>query len=248
MQGNFIGTDVTGTLALPNGSYGILVESAGNLIGGTNSANANVISGNGDNGLYLLNANNNVVEGNLIGVSVTGENQLGNANNGILIYGGAANSIGGAASGTGNTISGNGVSGIYLYTSAATGNLIQGNRIGTDPGGAKAMGNQGGDGITMVNAPANTISSNVISANAFAGVSISGASTGNFLLGNHIGTDGSGTIALSNGLAGVTVFSGASSNHNGGSSSGQGNQISRNGQDGSFFTGGATGNLIQAAI
>ena len=44
IQGNFIGTDVTGTIQRDNGSYAIWVESTGNLIGGTNAGNGNVIS------------------------------------------------------------------------------------------------------------------------------------------------------------------------------------------------------------
>ena len=46
VEGNFIGTDPTGTLARPNGSGGIRVFSSGNRIGGLTAAARNVISGN----------------------------------------------------------------------------------------------------------------------------------------------------------------------------------------------------------
>jgi titin len=47
LQGNYIGTDVTGTQARGNARQGVLVNSAGNLITG------NVISGNGNDGLQV---------------------------------------------------------------------------------------------------------------------------------------------------------------------------------------------------
>ena len=53
IQGNFIGTDTTGTIARGNGSFGIWVESPGNRIGGSKAGNGNVISGNNDNGIYI---------------------------------------------------------------------------------------------------------------------------------------------------------------------------------------------------
>jgi hypothetical protein len=44
IEGNFIGTDVTGTVALGNGNYGVLFQGApGNLIGGTAAGAGNVI-------------------------------------------------------------------------------------------------------------------------------------------------------------------------------------------------------------
>src|SRR5262249_51202319 len=74
IQGNFIGTDPTGSFALPNNSSGIIVSSLDNLIGGLTAAARNVISGNLNSGVLLLNsgANNNIVEGNYIGTNALG--------------------------------------------------------------------------------------------------------------------------------------------------------------------------------
>jgi len=66
IQGNFIGTDTTGTLARDNGSFGIWVKSLGNQIGGTTAAARNVISGGNNTGIYIYNTSSNVVQGNYI--------------------------------------------------------------------------------------------------------------------------------------------------------------------------------------
>src|SRR5438094_762492 len=46
IEGNFLGTDPTGTLSRPNQNAGIFVSSLGNAVGGNTSAARNVISGN----------------------------------------------------------------------------------------------------------------------------------------------------------------------------------------------------------
>lgn len=248
IQGNFIGTDTTGTVARGNGvgCSGIVVKSAGNLIGGSNSGDGNVISGGNDTGIYLLNANNNVVQGNLIGVNAAGTGSLGNLNDGIIIYGSSGNLIGGPVSQARNIISGNGFSGVYLTGSA--GNVIQGNRIGTDISGSNILSNVVGDGISLISSPGNLISSNLISGNGLAGVSITGpGANGNQLLGNFLGTDVNGKVSLGNHLAGVAV-SGANGTQIGGLNAGDGNVISGNVQDGIKLTGGATANIVQGNL
>ena len=247
LQGNFIGTDVTGTLARGRGanSHGILVSSSGNLIGGTNSGDGNLISGGNDQGIYLLNANNNVVQGNFIGVNWAGTTALSNLNNGIVISSGSNNLVGGSVPAARNIISGNGASGVFFTGSGAAGNVIQGNYIGLNRSGSNAVGNVAGDGITLISAPGNLISNNLISGNGKVGISISGGSAakGNLLLGNFIGTDVNGRIALGNHYSGIWV-SGAGSNQIGGLNVGEGNVISGNLQDGIYLTNGLTGNLV----
>lgn len=232
---NYIGTDVTGTVARGNGllnsAYGLWVKGAGNLIGGTNTTDRNVISGNNDAGIYILTAGGNIVQGNWIGVTASNSAiALGNANHGIIIYNSAGNQIGGTNSGAGNVISGNtsGASGIFLNLAGATGNWIQGNRIGLDATGTNAVGNTG-DGITIVSAAGNLIGpGNLISGNSLAGVSIQGASAlNNWVTGNYIGTDATGNLARPNYSAGVSVF-GAGGNFIGGTNTTDGNLISGN--------------------
>ena len=72
IQGNRIGTNAAGTVAVPNGA-GINVSSAsGNTIGGTVAGAGNQISGNTGNGIWINAADNNVVQGNRIGVGANG--------------------------------------------------------------------------------------------------------------------------------------------------------------------------------
>jgi titin len=81
VEGNRIGTDADGTSALPN-SVGINIsESAtNNMIGGTTSGSANLISGNVQSGVSISQqgTSNNVVEGNRIGTTADGTAALPN--------------------------------------------------------------------------------------------------------------------------------------------------------------------------
>jgi len=253
IQGNYLGTDATGTVAEGNGEGGVMVNgSPGNLIGGTTAATRNIISGNA-NGIYLANAasSNNVVEGNYIGISVTGL-KLGNTNNGFEITAAPGNIIGGTVAGTRNVISGNGESGIYLITSGATNNLIEGNYIGLNTNGTGAIGNSQ-DGVTIYGVAGNTVGGtstgarNIISGNGNAGVDIliTGA-TSNSVLGNYIGTDVTGKLAVPNSANGV-IINGVPGNTVGGTNTGAGNIISGNQQNGVLITSaGASGNLVQS--
>ena len=54
VEGNLIGTDNTGTTALPNGQVGVMISaSSTNTIGGTTSLARNVISGNSGSGVSV---------------------------------------------------------------------------------------------------------------------------------------------------------------------------------------------------
>jgi parallel beta-helix repeat protein len=249
IQGNFIGTDVTGTIQRDNGAYAILINgSSGNLIGGTNAGNGNLVSGGlsaNSPGIYILTASNNVVQGNLIGVNATGTAAFNSVNDGVVLYNSNTNLIGGPTPAAGNIISGNGASGVYL-TAKATGNVIQGNRIGTGIAGTNAIGNVAGDGVSLIAAPGNVVCSNLISGNGLAGVSIQSTS-GNQVLGNFIGPDINGKVALTNHNSGVSV-SGGGGNQIGGASAGAGNVISGNALDGITLTTGTTNNLIQGNL
>jgi titin len=239
IQGNYLGTDATGTNRLGNTEGGVYVyQSNGNLIGGTNAAERNVISGNA-NGIYIDDGSlpalgiGNVVQGNFIGVTAAGTKALGNVNNGVYILTAPGNVIGGTLPGAGNLISGNGISGIYLYNAGTTGNVIQGNLIGTDVTGTVAVSNRL-DGVTINNAAGNTVggtdpgAQNVISGNVDRGLLIlnSGASN-NLVQGNFIGTDVTGRLALGNHTNGVAI-SGAAGNLVGGTVPAARNIISGN--------------------
>ncbi len=110
IQGNFIGTDKTGTVGVPNGDAGVFINSAANmLIGGPNAA-GNIISANGAYGIFLLgiDTKNISIEGNKIGVPASGSGALPNKLAGIWVNGGNNSVIGGAAVTLGNEIANNG--------------------------------------------------------------------------------------------------------------------------------------------
>src|SRR5262249_40609204 len=86
IAGNYIGVDFAGTAARGSGLQGIWLNgSSGNIIGGTNASDRNVISGNGDAGIYVLNSAGNIIQGNFIGTTAAGTAALANANNGVTL-------------------------------------------------------------------------------------------------------------------------------------------------------------------
>ncbi|HEY5671772.1 MAG TPA: CSLREA domain-containing protein, partial [Anaerolineales bacterium] len=133
IQGNFVGTDVTGMLALSNTLRGIHVAggSSGNIISG------NLISGNARAGVLLTDTEGNQVQGNFIGTDINGTSPLAN-DVGVKIMGAAKNVIGGTEAGARNLISGNAFYGVFIATEGTTGNIVQGNYIGTDVTGSIA--------------------------------------------------------------------------------------------------------------
>ncbi len=91
IQGNYIGTDSSGTTALSNGTMGIRItgSAAGNTIGGATTGAGNLISGNANSGIYI-DASNTTVKGNLVGTNASGtaairNGSLGSATGGIFI-------------------------------------------------------------------------------------------------------------------------------------------------------------------
>ncbi len=265
IEGNTIGLNATGSVAVANGGDGIVISnSPGNQIGGTAATARNVISGNVGRGVDLqAGSNGTLVEGNSIGTDAGGTFSLGNGltNNGAGIrVESASNVIGGPVAGEGNVISGNTAgTGLHLAGSGANDNLVEGNMIGTNAAGTAAIADAFGIQIDS-GATANTIggsssanptsgtltgAGNLISGNVNAGIYLSGA-TSNVIQGNYIGTNAAGTAAVPNDSSGsydgIDLIDGSSNNVIGGISavdlhgnlSGLGNVISANGGDGVF--------------
>jgi titin len=233
VQGNYIGTDAANDLL--GNSNGVEVKGSNNTIGGPTSAARNIISANNNDGLLFdTSASGNLVQGNYIGLKVSGSDFLGNSVNGVEIIGNN-NTVGGTAAGAGNVISGNGVSGAggagLLLDSGSSGTVVQGNLIGTNAAGTAGVGSDtnGAYGVNAFGVD-NTIGGttkgarNVISGNAY-GVFFEPHSTGNVVLGNYIGTNAAGNSPVSNGF-GIRVFD--SNNTIGGAEAGAGNVISGN--------------------
>ena len=234
VAGNFIGTDVSGRARLPNGSAtasgqndGVIIDFAdSNVIGGTTPGARNVISGNNGSGITLVNnfilTGRSVVQGNFIGVDVTGTNALGNGRNGIDLGGSGGNTaigmvIGGPEAGAGNVISSNSGEGVALFDGASSNNIVQGNYIGTDLSGTRSLGND--NGVDIADAVHNDIglradgsgSGNVIAFNRRNGVRITASSrtpvVGDSVRGNSIFSNGSvgRSLGIALGNAGVLV-------------------------------------------
>ncbi len=140
VQGNYVGTDVNGTAAIPNDAGGInITDAMTNTIGGTVSGARNLVSGNGAYGISIVNsdktwdpdlelfvgigeASGNIIQGNYIGAEVSGTAALSNALSGVMIADAAGNTVGGASAGARNLISGNGQNGVLIVNAYPPGN------------------------------------------------------------------------------------------------------------------------------
>src|SRR5262249_14172043 len=148
-------------------------DAGSNTIGGTNTLNpdgtinvlaGNLISGNSQRGLEFFYSPGNVAAGNIIGLDRTGTIEVSNTFQGIEINGATNTTIGGTAAGARNIISGNGGGGggVLIFANAS-GNVLQGNYIGTDVTGTTAkdpsnnpIGNAF-SGVEIIGAQNNTI-------------------------------------------------------------------------------------------
>ena len=147
LEGNFIGTDATGTrsFGLPSG---VVIGSGGvgNVIGGTNAGSRNLISGGGYG--VRIGGSSNIVQGNLIGTQNDGVNPLGNFFDAVLVQN-SFNLIGGVNAGEGNIIAFNNGAGISVTAgtnNALLGNSIFGNtNLGIDLGALGVASNDFGD-------------------------------------------------------------------------------------------------------
>ena len=206
IQGNLIGLDATGAVAIPNTGHGILINDSALptsgvarvgpiTVGGAGAGN--VVSGHGIG--VRSTAVGTIIQGNLIGTDATGTSARANAT-GVWIDGGGLFSgsafIGGGTAGEGNVISGNAGEGIRVWLSTA---FIVSNRIGISASGAPL-------------------------GNASHGVFVdSGVAT--------VGTDvGGGNIIANNGNMGVQVRIGFADVRNASDASILGNSITENAQ------------------
>jgi Right handed beta helix region len=264
VEGNLIGTDLSGAKALGNKGDGVHVDSGAShiTIGGTVQGAGNVISANSgginENG---SDTEDNLIAGNLIGTDASGTYALPNVGWGVFLGDTGPNiTVGGSTPGAGNVISGNDQGGVAIYGIDAVGDVVEGNKIGTDITGTKPLGNAysgvyvGNFGTSGDSASDATIAGNVISANGNYGVWITGGATGTLVAGNLIGTNVNATSALGNVDVGVVIDSGASNNTIGGSASTAANVIAGNGTSSTsqFYSGnlaiedsGTSNNLVE---
>ena len=143
IEGNFIGTDADGDS--PQGSRtGIkITDSPNNIIGGTTPAARNLISANTPQIEILFgDSSGNQIVGNLIGTDISGTVNLGGNNSGIVIRDAPNNVIGGTSASARNVVLGS--SAILIADTNSTGNIVQGNYVGTDVSGSIFLNELGG--------------------------------------------------------------------------------------------------------
>jgi hypothetical protein len=224
IAGNYIGTDVTGMQRLSNGASGITANGDNTFIGTdangvASAATGNVISGNVFIGVSVGGAGafDNIVAGNYIGTDATGTAALGNTY-GVWIAGGATdNTVGGTTAAARNIISANGnPNGPFqvglggFMDQGTSGNVVEGNYIGTDVTGSVALGVGEATGVSIRDTSNNTIGGVVPGAgNLIAGtgglggvvlVQDNGFTTfGDSILGNSIHDNAGGGIVLGSG-------------------------------------------------
>lgn len=185
--GNYFGADVTGAEPLTNSTSTIFSRCRLNL-GGTAAGSRNVITGPSIAGsaaivLTALNTNNaagSLIQGNHIGVDVSGTTSLGGADDGILIDHADVDdvTIGGTVATARNAIGGFGGSCIHV-TAAVSDLVVEGNAIGTGADTTTPLG-CGADGIRAEGIALGYVggtaagAGNVIANNTGTGVSVVG--------------------------------------------------------------------------
>jgi parallel beta-helix repeat protein len=163
-----------------------------------------------DAGIHIDNPDGgNIIEGNYIGTDVSGTSDLGNYAHGVRIWDSPYNRIGGTRPAERNILSGNKNIGVEILLTGAVFNHVEGNYIGIDASGTKALGNLGYGVHIKEGAGYNKIGpGNVISGNGNAGICLDGeveTVTRNTIVANFVGTDAFGREGLGN-LNGIRLY------------------------------------------
>jgi hypothetical protein len=227
VRGNRVGTNAAGTSALPNHVSGIGSRTqpfdgvgfcqqapagpgGSHTIGGTMPGAVNLVSGNLANGIDLVATHDDTIAGNRVGTNARGSAPLGNAGAGVIL-GAECNEHGCTPSSRNqvraNLVSANGGDGVVVEgTGGGTGNVIAGNRIGTDASGHATLGNAGAGVAIGSDANADVIGGavasdgNLIAGNAGPGVLVGSDPSD---AGTHVVVQGNATFA--NGGLGIDL-------------------------------------------
>lgn len=219
LEGNYVGTDVTGATAAPNTSAGIRAGGASGtvVIGGTTAAARNLVSGQSSGpGIFIYTDVAATIQGNLIGTTASGLAGLPNVGGISAAPTTSAIVVGGTAPGAGNLISRNGTN--LLITGSAN-HVVQGNMVGPDVTGSALLGPLAattGVGVLLRNASTSLIGGpsaaarNIVSGNNSTGIIVENivgtvGPGNNRVEGNFVGTALDGTTDLGNGGVGVNV-------------------------------------------
>lgn len=210
IKSNLVGTDYSGSYAIPNRNVGMSTGNNQVIVGGINPGDANLFSGNcinsGAIGKAALEIGNyTLVIGNKFGTNLAGTDTIPNAFGSAIKIGGNNTQIGGPLPAQGNLITASSI-GIYGFAHHA---LIQNNIIGTDVFGAQNWGNI--EGISLYG-DSNYVFYNIIRFNQY-GVYISAASVYDSILNNDLSDNINDAIINNNGQH--NIYSGNSIYNNG---------------------------------
>ena len=237
---NWVGVALDGRTAAPNQLSGIAVLAGADdaLVGDACSGCGNLVAGNSvaqrtGHGILIggLGTVGARLRGNVVGLDAAG-NALPN-DDGILVVDGAHATIGGREAGAGNVVSGNRVAGIEVRDTTLLTIRIEGNHVGLDGTGARAVANDvgifiNGDAAQVHVGAATAAAANVISGNRV-GIAVEQRASAIVIHGNVIGLDAGGRVAVPNTEDGISVVAGARDVQIGGSAAGEGNWIAGNG-------------------
>lgn len=236
VNGNNIGLSKDNNLYIPNGDQGVSITggSTGNFIGTAGIGFENVITANGNSGIYVKNSSSNIIENNYIGNDELGGQgtvsnpAVNNQLDGIKLDTG---SVGNFIIGK-NIVSGNTNSEIVINGPGTSQNTVQANHIGVDFDGSVGYSNASAGVYILGGANSNFIGgSNSSERNIFGGditdyVKIFGADTdSNRIEGNYIGLGLDGITMYSSASIGVAVLQNAEHNFIGGGLPNEGNTI-----------------------
>ena len=228
IEGNFIGTDAQGFMALGTRSGIDLVDADFNTIGGTTFGAGNVVAATLEGGIVLREgSDDNRVWGNFVGLGIFGFAPLPNVGHDLAIFDSMGNEIGSPAPSGRNVFAGNsnpGVASVALMSGVdgdlgtqTLANQIVGNYIGTNVTGNFALGGAG-VAVYLKDVFTNHVGfagpgGNVIGASDLDAVRIEGAGADtNDIVGNRIGLGADGTTALPIGGNGVQIAQSAHDN------------------------------------
>lgn len=216
----------------------------GIVLSGGNSVIAGLaVTGFTGSGILITGPGGDYVQSNYVGL-LPGATAASPNGVGVQILGSANNTVGGQGS-LGNVISGNSGVGVMVSVIQAgdsTGNLVTGNRIGTN-GAATAMVPNGQDGVRFSGIGSGQITENVVSGNTGNGIALLNNSTSTLIIGNVVGLTADGRSILGNSSNGV-LLDASPSNVIGGADQADANQISGNGGCGILARTGSSGLII----
>ncbi len=221
IAGDFVGLDADGTTLDENADFGVFLDGTPAVtIGGTAPGDRDLIAASSREGLTFddfgegvlaSDSAGDVILGSYFGTDRTGTVVVGASNGAVRLRSSPGATVGGPAPADANVLTGTNLDGHGV--SADGDALIQGNRIGTDVTGTKALGN--GSGVVV--GPNSQVLDNLISGGSGTGIDL--AADGILVQGNLIGTDVTGTKALGNGSSGI--YSSAGRNTIGGAAPGR---------------------------